>query len=325
MDEQCEWQPTVVILEKEYWSAYFIIGGFLLEDAKLQWRFFSRFHGVPMRIFKICLYAAYTFVFARPSMQHISRGLLRLALNGVGYDNWWSFRTTGEERFLRFLALHDPKLVIDIGANKGKYSERLLALTSTRVIAFEPHPDLFDDLSKLSQNFPGRFLPVQKGVGDVTRRGTLRYGKQNSELASFCEDISEIEYVNEANKCTVEVEMVTLDSFVESSDNDSFNPNLLDVDLLKIDVEGFEVEVLSGARQFLLQRAPKFVQIEFNHHQLFRGHTFRSIALMLPQYKVFRLLPYGSGLARVDPAEIDCNIFCFSNFVFVRGDVTVAC
>lgn len=292
----------------------------MFADIKLQWNFFSNFHSVPVRIFKILIYTTYVFIFARPSMQFISRELLRLAMHGVGYDNWWSFRSTGEELFFAFLVKSKPVIAIDIGANKGAYSERLLNVTNAKVIAFEPQPHLLGFLREIKKEFPDRFFPLQKAIGDIDGPLMLRYGEENSQLASFCDDVNQIEYVGCVNESAVEVEVLTLDSFLESFDQKLFGFDLATVDLVKIDVEGFEFEVLSGAKNFVERCQPKFIQIEFNHHQLFRGHTFLSIASMLPQYNVFRLLPYGSGLARVNPRDIDSNIFNFSNFVFIRSD-----
>jgi FkbM family methyltransferase len=165
-------------------------------------------------------------------------------------------------------------------------------------------------------------LPIQKGIGDKKCLATLKYSIVNSELASFCDEINQISWVGETNDRAVDVEIVTLDSFLQNFDLASSGFDLATVGLVKIDVEGFEVEVLRGAHLFLEQCGPELIQIEFNHHQLFRGHTLFSMASMLPHYNVFRLVPFGSGLAEVDPAAIDSNIFCFSNFVFIRSDIS---
>lgn len=294
----------------------------MLADIKVQWAFFSRFHTVPVCILKIILYTTYTFIFARPSMQRISRGLLHLALHGVGYDNWWSFRTTGEELFFQIVARRNPATILDIGANRGAYSARLLAETKATLIAFEPQPNLFNDLLELKRRYPDRFFPVQKGVGDTNRIGRLQYSLTNTELASFCDEINQIAYVGETNDSTVDVEIVTLDSFLENFSSAPSGFDVAAVGLVKIDVEGFEVEVLRGARHFIERCRPELIQIEFNHHQLFRGHTLLSIASMLPQYNIFKLMPFGSGLARIDPSAIDSNIFSFSNFIFIRSDIS---
>jgi hypothetical protein len=43
------------------------------------------------------------------------------------------------------------------------------------------------------------------------------------------------------------------------------------VDFMKIDVEGFEPRVLRGSKELLCQRRIKVIQCEFNEHWLRRG------------------------------------------------------
>jgi hypothetical protein len=95
-------------------------------------------------------------------MQNISRGLLHLAMHGVGYDNWWSFRTTGEEKLFKIVAHRNPAMIIDIGANRGAYSERLLTETKAKVLAFEPQPDLFNELLELKRRYQIASCPYKK-------------------------------------------------------------------------------------------------------------------------------------------------------------------
>ena len=88
------------------------------------------------------------------------------------------------------------------------------------------------------------------------------------------------------------------------------------VDLIKIDTEGFESEVLRGGGETIRRCRPKFVQLEFNWHQLFRNTSLNSFSELLPGYSVFQLLP--DAWIERDPIDPLSNIFHFSNFVFVR-------
>ncbi len=88
------------------------------------------------------------------------------------------------------------------------------------------------------------------------------------------------------------------------------------VDLVKIDVEGYESEVIEGARTFLRTCQPRYVQLEFNWHQLFRNKTLNWFAGQLTDYDCYQLLP--NDWVKRDVKDPLCNIFLFSNFVFVR-------
>ena len=252
-------------------------------------------------------------------MQALNDAVLDLALHGRGYKNDFDPKSSGEEIFLKLLRKHNPQLCIDVGANKGVYSEILLGLTRCKIIAFEPLPKAFNILSRLQTRFPNRLIAVNKGVGDVNAELDLHFGAEDSELASFSREANEIAYVRESNKNTMKVEVTTLDSFFATSTN----LDLQQIDLLKIDAEGYEYEVLVGAKETIENRRPKFIQIEYNWHQLFKAQSLYKLASLLPNYVPYQLLPYGTGLSRVDARRPESNIYHYSNFVFVRSDVTI--
>ena len=53
------------------------------------------------------------------------------------------------------------------------------------------------------------------------------------------------------------------------------------IDFIKIDTEGYEFEVLDGAKNLLKEQQPKFIQIEFNWHQLLKGQTLYKLSSMI--------------------------------------------
>ena len=72
----------------------------------------------------------------------------------------------------------------------------------------------------------------------------------------------------------------------------------------------------------LINKKPKFIQIEFNWHQLFREQTIYKFSKILSNYEVFKILPFGNSLIKVDPKRPESNIFHLSNFVFIRKDIS---
>jgi len=116
------------------------------------------------------------------------------------------------------------------------------------------------------------------------------------------------------NNSVDSIEVVTLDSFFE-------NLNEIHIDFIKIDTEGFEWEVLEGAKNILEKYKPKIIQIEFNWHQLFRSHTLYTFSKILSEYNLFQLLP--EGIIQRDPKDPYANIFHFSNFIFIRKDLNL--
>jgi hypothetical protein len=144
------------------------------------------------------------------------------------------------------------------------------------------------------------------------------YGDENSELASFSAEINEIDYVKEHNKNKLNVNVVTLDTFFTTPPYS----NIEEIDLIKIDTEGFEYEVLIGAQSTIKKFNPKFIQIEYNWHQLFKSHSLYSLGNLLPNYCPYQLLPFNKGMAKRDLKDPISNIYAFSNFIFIRKDLT---
>jgi FkbM family methyltransferase len=253
------------------------------------------------------------FVLARPWAQSINDFFLNIALNGRGYGNCCDLKSTGEASFLRALAKDNPILCIDVGANSGSYSRYILRYTNSDVIAFEPLPRAFEKLSILQSEYPGRLDPRNLGVGDLEESLEFFYGTSNSELGSFSSEVNAIDYVGLSNVNSIEAKTITLDSITES-----IKRKYARVDLLKIDTEGYEHNVLIGAKRFINELKPSYIQVEFNWHQLFVGHTLKSIADLLPDYSVHQLLPFGGGMIERNPDLPESNIFRYSNFVFKR-------
>jgi FkbM family methyltransferase len=263
--------------------------------------------------------AIYAYIFARPWAQPFNNVILQLALRGQGYKNCCDPKSTGEAIFIELLASTAPTLCIDIGANKGEYSQTLLSRTKATVIAFEPLPKAFENLSKLKAAYPERFDALNVGVGAKEDTLQLHYGSEDSKLASFSAETSQIAYVGARNVNVMQVPVVTLDSYAEKHLYGRFDR----LDLLKIDTEGFEYEVLQGAQKTIARLRPKFIQLEYNWHQLFRATSLKRLSELMPGYTAYQLLPYGSGLVKRDVNRPESNIFHYSNFVFVREGVSI--
>ena len=262
------------------------------------------------------LVSVYIFIFARPRLQKINRLILRAALRGSGYNNFSSIKLSGEDAFIDALCKTSPKLCLDIGANKGGYSDQLLKKTNSFVFAFEPLPKAYKSLSELKEKYPNRFDCANIGLSSSDGVLALSYGDEDSELASFSQEINGINYVGCHNINQMDVQVYSLDSYYKKYLAGRFN----ELDLIKIDTEGYEYEVLLGAQLLIEELRPKFIQIEYNWHHLFRGHTLKMLSEILPHYDPYQLLPYGRGLIWRDASLPETNIFHYSNFVFVRND-----
>jgi hypothetical protein len=93
-------------------------------------------------------------------------------------------------------------------------------------------------------------------------------------------------------------------------------------DLLKIDVEGAELEVLKGAVGAIKAGKIDVIQFEFNEMNVVSRVFFRDFWHVLDGYSFYRLLPFGLFPIR-NYRTFFCELFAFQNIVAVRSGVAL--
>jgi len=249
----------------------------------------------------------YRILFARRAFQKFNLLVFNLGLAGMGVRNFETAAASGERRFLRDqMPLIGTGVVFDVGANIGNYSRRVReANSSARIYAFEPHPATY---RKLQDNVAGLHIEaVNAGAGSL--RGTLHlydYAEDDgSTHASLYLDV--IEKIREKKATVHEVKVVTLDDFAEQH-------GITRVHLLKIDTEGYELEVLKGFRKHLEANQVDLIHFEFNDTNVVSRVFFKDFMELLPNYDFFRMLP--NELAPIEKYHpLYCEIFTYQNLV----------
>ncbi len=252
-------------------------------------------------------------------MQFINDIFLSLSLNAKGYKNYGNFNKTGEKKFIKKIS-NDLSFCIDIGANIGKYTELLLKETQAKVISFEPLGEAFQDLKKIELENSTRLKVFNHAIGEKNETLDLNYSNNKSEKASFTEHLDKLSFYEFNTNKKVKTKILTLDTFIEENLN-LFNSK--EIDLIKIDTEGFELEVIKGAQKTIKKMSPKYIQLEFNWHQLFKQHNMYSFSELLKDYELFQILPFGNDLIKVSPFRPETNIYHLSNFVYIRKDISI--
>ncbi len=134
----------------------------------------------------------------------------------------------------RFLPGH---VFVDVGADVGAYSVRA-SEWEMKVYSFEPNPE---NIKALKRN-----LDINNLTLDI-----IQCALGSSEGKAYLSQNGAISRINASDG--IEVPVRTLDSF-----------NLQRVDLLKVDVEGYELEVFRGAIETLKRCHPAIV-VEMHH------------------------------------------------------------
>jgi FkbM family methyltransferase len=215
--------------------------------------------------------------------------------------------TNGELFLLRHLASH-IRMAVDIGAHVGDWTGHLLALGSpVRIHAFEPSPSAY---AVLAQRYDGEAgVEVHNlGLGAVHGQVVFYDGGVGSTASSF------LRRRNAGTTKVLEVAVTTLDRFMSEH-------GIAHLDLVKIDTEGFEMEVFRGMREVLKRQSVGCVQFEYGGTWIEARETLAGTREFLQQhgYRVFRLLP--NGVCR---AERDQDTFKYANYLAVASEETLA-
>ena len=149
---------------------------------------------------------------------------------------------------LHFLQKDD--LFTDIGANIGSYSILASGVSGSRTVAFEPVLKTFLQLRKniTINHLENRIKAYNMAVGAMI--DTLFF---TTSLDTVNHVISEYEMKNTEDH--VEVNVNTLDNIIKEDGVPA---------LIKIDVEGFETEVILGMEETLASKTLKAIIIELN-------------------------------------------------------------
>jgi FkbM family methyltransferase len=169
--------------------------------------------------------------------------LRRRGINFCGTDH---LGVDVEVDLQRLTASEPLRTIFDVGGNFGQSALRFSrAFPDARIFTFEPVPESF---FKLEANIAGRrsITAFRHGFGDVA--GAFQIQLQPNPGANTLNG-------PRSSMGSVEIRLETLDSFVVEH-------GIAQIDFLKIDVEGYEMEVLEGAAATLARGAVRYVYAE---------------------------------------------------------------
>jgi FkbM family methyltransferase len=255
---------------------------------------------------------------ARRRLFALHRWMFRQALRGMGFNNWRSMEDSGESWVIHdllptLLSTTQP-VVLDIGAHHGEYGNEVLKRFPSAIIhAFEPHPRTFDALRTGADQ---RISLHAKAMGAAPGRAQLydRKGQDGSVYASLSE--GSIRTLYKEDVIVYDVEVTTLDEFLETA-------NLSRVDFMKVDTEGFEMDVFNGAARALAEGKVGIIQFEFNSLHVARRLFLDDFVQRLPGHRLYRVLT--DGMVALDKLKVvEREIFTFQNILAIPRDIAPA-
>jgi len=133
-----------------------------------------------------------------------------------------------------------PSAIVDIGANAGEWSRTASSIfPSAQILMFDGDPENEPNLHNTVREIGSRSRYFLRLLGPERKETVTFYRPETGTTGS-----SVLPELTSFGKNAITLSMDTLDSLIEEA---SLRPSLL----LKLDVQGFELEVLKGGRQTL--------------------------------------------------------------------------
>ena len=218
--------------------------------------------------------------------------------------------TSGERNVLKILKNLEHPIIFDCGANKGQYASLCLETLgeNLKLHCFEPSKAAF----KVLQDNIGGNNNVQlnnMAVSDKRQKLTLNYfGDGNLELAS----VLDCDYENWGISVSgsEQVEAVTIDEYCKEN-------RLDEIDLLKLDVEGYDYQALLGAKKLIESNKIKMIQFEISKSAIDAKVFYKDFYLLLKErYSFYRILTW--GFVELPVYSHEYELFFGSNYLAVN-------
>lgn len=274
------------------------------------------------KIFKEFFYNVIIFLLKFKFFKLISKYFLNAYLIDRGYSLDYGYLMgvnnenqlfKGENIFLNKLDNLNIKNCVDIGANIGEYTRKILQNKNTKVIAFEPLPECCKSLLLIKEKYKQRFIFLEYALSNKKGTSDIFFSYEHSGFASLETSINKIGYVKLHNTNKLKIKLERLDNFID-------DVNFQNIDFIKIDTEGHEQKILEGGLKFVNRHKVKLIQIEFNKHNLYTNSTIFNFSEMLKDYVPTQLNLINGQLRIIESDDYLSNIYQLSNFVFVENE-----
>ena len=201
------------------------------------------------------------------------------------------------KNFKENLFFKEKIYIVDVGANRGQSAKFFSRVFSNHAIyCFEANPNLILKLKNKTKNINRKIFCVALGnesketqfnICVLDAISTLSNPNLKSSYNKFKSKILKTDVSKLYKK--INVKMKLLDSFFQENQIKAMN-------ILKIDVEGFEQQVLFGSKLIISSLKPSVIQVEVHHNDQYQNYKpDLEILLNSYGYKLQTKISHGFG------------------------------
>lgn len=262
-------------------------------------------------------YRLFSALYGSAMGQHRLEKKIKKLQRYLGIGSGGNVENSGEAKIIKMLKKEKSSnlCIFDVGANKGNFVEMALSILRSEdkltIHCFEPSKYTYN---LLKQNLTGSTQVILNNIGLGKEQGefNLYYDEPGSGTASLTK--RNIDYMGVEFKHCERVSIDTVDHYCEEKNIDF-------IDLLKIDVEGHELDVLDGAVNMLRKKSIGKVSFEFGGCNIDTRTFFKDFFCYFQKrhYRLYRITPSGYFFP-VDSYKETYEQFRTTNFLAILND-----
>ena len=228
-------------------------------------------------------------------------------LHRVGFElRRFSVEQSENARFISMLRTHNVNLIFDVGANAGQFGVLLRKIGfDGKIISFEPLSDAREILLNISKNDPQWQIALQTAIGEENGEIEIQIAG-NSQSSSVLDMLDthvraapDSKYIGKEK-----VALRTLDSIaLDYMDSNS-------IAFIKIDTQGYETQVMNGAKKLMSQIVG--LQVEISLVPLYKGQClFDEMLKKLKNdgFELWSIYPVFSNPNTAQLLQVDATFF----------------
>ncbi len=207
--------------------------------------------------------------------------------------------TNCELRVLQKISVLNPKTIFDVGANVGDYAEMARrTCAEAKIYSLEPVQSTFEILERsLKERKIENVHAIKKRLFKENK--TIKINIYPGHEHASIHDLEGVSYSSVGQNA---IEVVKGDSLMEESQLNS-------IDLLKLDIEGAEMDALIGFEKAFREKKIRAIQFEYGYINI------TSKILLCDYYDFFKAFGYKIG--KIYPKSVEFREYAFKHEDFI--------